>query len=132
MRPCSQTSCLDLILAQVYFSILQPSNCTLQIRAEFEALLAENAAKPEAERLPRSAFEIDAGLREMVAAETARREEEARLEMAWDTEKRRLALAKLKVGVGDECGGMCCWWLLRGWCLRGCSCGCGCCCAWCC
>lgn len=29
--------------------------------------------------------------------ETARREEEARKEMAWDTEKRRLALAKLKV-----------------------------------
>jgi hypothetical protein len=35
-------------------------------RAEFETLLAENAAKPEAERLPRSAFEIDVGLREMV------------------------------------------------------------------
>lgn len=37
------------------------------IRSEFEALLAENAAKPEAERLPRSAFEIDPGLREMIA-----------------------------------------------------------------
>lgn len=38
-----------------------------QIRREFEALLAENAAKPEAERLPRSAFEVDLGLREMIA-----------------------------------------------------------------
>lgn len=37
------------------------------IRSEFEALLAENAAKPEAERLPRSAFEVDPGLREMIA-----------------------------------------------------------------
>lgn len=37
-----------------------------QIRAEFEALMAANAAKPEAERLPRSAFEIDVGLREMM------------------------------------------------------------------
>lgn len=37
------------------------------IRSEFEALLAENEAKPEAERLPRSVFEIDPGLREMVA-----------------------------------------------------------------
>lgn len=37
-----------------------------QIRAEFEKLLAENAAKPEAERLPRSHFEIDPGLREMM------------------------------------------------------------------
>ncbi len=67
-----------------------------QIRSEFEALLAENEAKPEAERLPRSAFEIDVGLREMVAQETARREEVARKELAWETEKRRLALAKLK------------------------------------
>lgn len=38
-----------------------------QIRKEFEALVAENAAKPEAERLPRSAFEVDIGLREMIA-----------------------------------------------------------------
>ena len=38
-----------------------------EIRMEFESLLAENAAKPEAERLPRSAFEVDPGLREMIA-----------------------------------------------------------------
>ena len=37
-----------------------------QIRTEFEKLLAENATKPEAERLPRSQFEIDPGLREMM------------------------------------------------------------------
>lgn len=37
-----------------------------QIRAEFEKLLSENAAKPEAERLPRSHFEIDPGLKEMM------------------------------------------------------------------
>ncbi len=118
-----------------------------RIRDEFESLLAENESKPESERLPRSAFEIDVGLREMVAQvcvcvcvcvcpaftllpfsslpysdftynltrglcltvcvcvcvcvslstqETARREEEARKELAWETEKRRLALSKLK------------------------------------
>jgi hypothetical protein len=32
-----------------------------QIRAEFEALLAENISRPEAERLPRSELEIDPG-----------------------------------------------------------------------
>lgn len=79
------------------------------IRAEFEALLAENAARPEAERLPREVFEIDPGLRAMVAEGAAAREEEARLELAWDTEKRKLALAKIKVG----CVGCVCWlcWL---------------------
>lgn len=38
-----------------------------QIRAEFDMLMAENEARPEPERLPRSAFEIDVGLRDMVA-----------------------------------------------------------------
>jgi len=38
-----------------------------KIRSEFEALLEENAAKPEAVRLPRSAFEVDPGLQEMIA-----------------------------------------------------------------
>lgn len=37
-----------------------------QIRKEFEAMLAENQARPESERLPRSEFEIDPGLREMM------------------------------------------------------------------
>lgn len=38
------------------------------IRAEFEELLAENAARPEAERLPRSEFEMDPGAREQAAS----------------------------------------------------------------
>ncbi len=38
----------------------------------------ENLAKPESERLPRSEFEIDPGLREMMEEETVKREEEAR------------------------------------------------------
>ncbi|KAJ9527700.1 hypothetical protein QJQ45_025974 [Haematococcus lacustris] len=73
-----------------------------QIRSEFEAMLAENAAKPESERLPRSAFEIDPGLRELVEQETLAREDVARRELAWETEKRRLALAKLKAFFLDE------------------------------
>jgi len=73
-----------------------------QIRTEFEALVAENAAKPEAERLPRSAFEIDVGLREMIAEETAKRIEEAGMEVAWETAKRKLALKKLKAFFFDH------------------------------
>lgn len=37
------------------------------IRAEFEELLADNAARPEAERLPRSEFEMDPGEHEQAA-----------------------------------------------------------------
>ncbi|KAF5842039.1 hypothetical protein DUNSADRAFT_9608 [Dunaliella salina] len=73
-----------------------------QIRKEFEALVAENAAKPEAERLPRSAFEVDIGLREMIAEETAKRIEEAGMEVAWETAKRKLALKKLKAFFFDH------------------------------
>eukprot|EP00983_Pelagomonas_calceolata_P110429 1159668-Pelagomonas_calceolata.AAC.9 len=62
-----------------------------QIRTEFEALVAENAAKPEAERLPRSAFEIDVGLREMIA------EVGASLRMEW-----MLIRAKISKAVHDR------------------------------
>jgi cilia- and flagella-associated protein 44 len=41
------------------------------IRNDFEALLAENEAQPEAERLPKSEFEIDPGLRELMEAEVS-------------------------------------------------------------
>jgi hypothetical protein len=37
-----------------------------------------------------------------VAAETARREEAAKKELAWETEKRRLALAKLRAYFLDQ------------------------------
>ncbi|MEW5304835.1 MAG: hypothetical protein WDW36_007418 [Sanguina aurantia] len=66
------------------------------IRAEFEELLAENAARPEAERLPRSEFEMDPGLREAMEAEACAQEAVAAREMAWEGERRRVGLAKLR------------------------------------
>lgn len=46
-----------------------------RIRSEFEALLAANEAQPEALRLPRAAFEVDPGLRQLMEAEAAQKEE---------------------------------------------------------
>eukprot|EP00798_Chlamydomonas_sp_ICE-L_P007462 gene7462-603_t len=86
----------DAILAAAEAKKMDVREFLGQIRTEFEALLSENKAKPEAEKLSRSDFEIDPGLREMIEEETRQREEVARLELAWETEKRRLALAKLK------------------------------------
>ncbi|EFJ51830.1 hypothetical protein VOLCADRAFT_103323 [Volvox carteri f. nagariensis] len=67
-----------------------------RIRAEFEALLAENDAQAEALRLSREELEVDPGLRDIMEAEALRREEVARLELAWESERQRLGLAKLR------------------------------------
>jgi hypothetical protein len=52
--------------------------------------------RPPEERLPRSHFDIDPELRAMIEAEAAAAEQVARDEMAWECEKQRLTLAKLK------------------------------------
>jgi hypothetical protein len=67
-----------------------------RIKADFEALLAENAALPEAERLPRSHFDIDPELRGRLQAEAAAAEAAAEAEVAFERERQRLTLAKLK------------------------------------
>ncbi|GLC74134.1 Cilia- and flagella-associated protein 44 [Pleodorina starrii] len=67
-----------------------------RIRAEFESLLAENESQAEALRLSREELEVDPGLRELMEAEALRREEVARLELAWESERQRLGLAKLR------------------------------------
>ena len=66
------------------------------LRKEFEAILKENEAMPEKERLPRDAFHIDPGLKESIEAETEARLEETKAELAWASEKAELALTKLK------------------------------------
>lgn len=73
-----------------------------KIRREFEELLKQNAAKPEAQRLPREEFEIDPGLRAMIEEETAKKEEIARKELAWENEKARLMLAKVRKWFLDD------------------------------
>ena len=66
------------------------------LRKEFEAILKENEAMPEKERLPREAFHIDPGLKESIEAETEARLEETKAELAWASEKAALGLQKME------------------------------------
>jgi len=66
------------------------------LRKEFEAILKENEAMPEKERLPRDAFHIDPGLKESIEAETEARLEETKAELAWASEKAALGLQKME------------------------------------
>ena len=78
-----------------------------KIRKEFESLLKQNESKPEAQRLSREEFEIDPGLRSMIEEEIAQKEEAARKELAWESEKAKLMLGKVcwsvcvQVAVGE-------------------------------
>ena len=66
------------------------------LRRRFNLLLDENAALPPPERLAREAFYVDPGLQESTLQETEARLEEAKLEMAFDSEKILLARSKLE------------------------------------
>ena len=66
------------------------------LRRRFSLLLGENDKLPQAEKLPREAFYVDPGLQDATLAETAARLEEAKLEMAFDSEKVQLARSKLE------------------------------------
>ena len=68
----------------------------LDMRRRFTNLLEENAALPSNEQLPRDAFYVDPGLQEATLRETAARLEEAKAEMAFDSEKILLARSKLE------------------------------------
>ena len=67
-----------------------------RIKKEFQELIAENDARPEAERLDRSHFDIDPEMRDMIEEEIQAAEKVAYEEMRWESEKQRIALAKLK------------------------------------
>jgi len=67
-----------------------------KLRDEFQALLAENEARPPHERLPREAFEVDPGIREVVEAETQGKMEMVKAEYAWLKERADLQLKRLK------------------------------------
>ena len=72
-----------------------------KLKGEFLELLRENESKPEAERLPLDAFEVDPGLREMVEAETKEKIARAHREFAWDKERTEIALQKLRAKFLD-------------------------------
>ena len=73
-----------------------------KLKAEYAALVRENDARPVAERLPASAFEVDPGLREVIEAETLADLERARESLAWHCEKSSLGLAKLRERFLDD------------------------------
>ena len=73
-----------------------------KIRAEFDNLLKQNELKPEAQRLPREEFEIDPGLRTMIEEEMSQKEDAARKELAWESEKAKLMLAKARKWFLDD------------------------------
>jgi len=66
------------------------------LRKRFTALLAENEQLPGPEQLPRTAFFIDPGLQADTEKETLQRLEDAKLELAWTSEKATLTKAKLE------------------------------------
>ena len=73
-----------------------------KLKEEYLALVAENDAKPPAERLPPDAFEIDPGLRDIVEAETQAKMELMHKSLAWETEKATLGLKKLNEWFLDD------------------------------
>ena len=73
-----------------------------KLKEEYLALVAENDAKPPAERLAPEAFEIDPGLRDIVEAETQAKMELMHKSLAWETEKATLGLKKLNEWFLDD------------------------------
>jgi len=74
----------------------------LQIREEFEQLVQANEALPPGERLDRDEFEVDPELRIILEKEAAEKVEEARKELAWESEKKSKALEKLRKAFIDN------------------------------
>jgi hypothetical protein len=72
-----------------------------KLRTEFLALVAENAGKPLAERLPKESFEIDPGLRAMIEGETQQKMDRTQRELAWESERIAVGLAKLQAWFLD-------------------------------
>ncbi|KAL3160143.1 hypothetical protein ABBQ32_010912 [Trebouxia sp. C0010 RCD-2024] len=69
-----------------------------ELRKEFAQLVEANAVA----QLPESEFEVDPGLRDMVEAQIKQEEEAVRQELAWESEKKRLAVAKLRKHFLDD------------------------------
>eukprot|EP00961_Rhodomonas_salina_P179150 2417294-Rhodomonas_salina.1 len=74
----------------------------LAIRKEFEQLQSSNAELPPAEQLGPDEFEVDPELRVLLEQEASSKVEEARKELAWESEKKGIGLAKLKAAFLDQ------------------------------
>ena len=72
------------------------------IRVDFEKLIETNDLLPPAEQLSREEFEVDPELRVLLEREAADKVEEARKELAWESEKKRIGLEKLRKAFIDD------------------------------
>ena len=72
------------------------------IRVEFEKLLETNGMLPQAEQLSRDEFEVDPELRVLLEKEAAEKVEEAKKELAWESEKKRIGLEKLNTAFIED------------------------------
>ncbi|KAL0027158.1 hypothetical protein WJX79_011044 [Trebouxia sp. C0005] len=69
-----------------------------ELRKEFAKLVEANAVA----QLPESAFEVDPGLRDIIETQIKQEEKAVRQELAWESEKKRLAVAKLRKYFLDD------------------------------
>jgi hypothetical protein len=74
-----------------------------RIKRDFALLLADNDARPEEERLPRSFFDIDPEMKSIIEQESQDAEKAVRDEMRWESEKQRIAIQKIKGELQASC-----------------------------
>ena len=72
------------------------------LRVDFEKLLETNTHLPPAEQLGRDEFEVDPELRILLEKDAAEKVEDARKELAWESEKIQIGLQKLKTAFVDD------------------------------
>jgi hypothetical protein len=96
-----ELSCIKVSIWRVAHESLSITKTTIRaslcrIKREFQELLEENEAKPEAERLPLSYFDIDPEVKDIIEQEIQQQEQLVREEMQFTLEKQSIALAKIK------------------------------------
>ncbi|GBG93046.1 hypothetical protein CBR_g58401 [Chara braunii] len=73
-----------------------------KLREEFAQLIEENMSKPPREQLPPEEFDIDSGLRGLIETQTQEKIAMAEKELQWESEKKSIALAKLRRWFLDD------------------------------
>lgn len=73
-----------------------------QIRAQFEQLKRDNQAKPQMDRLTAQELEVDPGLRDTAERNRVQTLDDARAELAWESERADKLLSKLRAAFLDR------------------------------
>ena len=67
-----------------------------ELRDQFQTLIEQNDALPAKLRLDRKEFEMDPEIKRQLATQTQKKIAQVHREMAWEEEKHRIGLEKLK------------------------------------